>query len=252
MATDKQLRLTIKILCVVGLLSLLSWTLTTFAWGIGGTTIYILLLYPTLFITTILVFANLTFAYYLTILVALSYSFLLNSEIGNLFVFKSQNNVLYLVLALPYFVMLTLIPTTTLYLARQSNHRKKIALTATIIAFSFPFYAIAERYNMNYPDNIFTEYKILGNGTVEITGKPQPSDTRQFYITSTSQELASVAKQQGTFLIDYYYANTDVKKNFSFRTFRSLTITEINNVKLKQPLTWTADEIKGDISFLSP
>lgn len=252
MITEKKQRLVIKILCVTGLLSLFSLTMTTFTWGVGDYTIHFLILYPILFITTILVFANLTIAYYLTVFIAFSYLLLLNRDFGDLVIFKSHNAILYFVLGLPYFTMLFLILTVTVYLSREIRYRKVVFLTATLITATFPIYAVADRYNMNYSDSVFAEYKIHENGMVEITCKPQPSDTRQFLLTSNSQELATVAKQQGTFLIDYYYANTGVKKNYQFKEFRSLTITRVKDIKLEKPLTWNADDIEGDVSFLSP
>ena len=106
---------------------------------------------------------------------------------------------------------------------------------------------------MNYRDSVFVEFATDSSGVIKLTCKPQPSDTRIFYLTSSSKELADVAKTEGTFLIDYYYvANTIIEKNYRFRKLQSLTIKKLNNKELRQPLTWKAEEIKGDISFLEP
>ena len=106
---------------------------------------------------------------------------------------------------------------------------------------------------MNYRDSVFAEFTTDSSGVIKVTCKPQPSDTRIFYLTSSSKELADVAKTEGAFLIDYYYvANTIIEKNYRFRKLQSLTIKKLNNKELRQPLTWKVDEIKGDISFLEP
>lgn len=80
-----------------------------------------------------------------------------------------------------------------------------------------------------------------------------PSDTRIFYLTSSSKELAEVAKTEGTYLIDHYYvANTIIEKNYRFRKLQSLTIKKLENKELRQPFTRKIEEIEGDISFLEP
>ena len=77
----RQLRLTVILTGIVGLLSFFSMTITTFAWGVGDTTLVYLLLYPTFLLSTILVIAKIRLGYFLTLLTALTYSILLTSEV---------------------------------------------------------------------------------------------------------------------------------------------------------------------------
>jgi hypothetical protein len=100
---QKPNRLATKFISTVALLSLFSLTMTALAWGTAETTNYFLLLYPILLITTILIIANIRFAYFLIIAIAIAYATLLNREIGKFLVFDSHKDILYLVLALPYF-----------------------------------------------------------------------------------------------------------------------------------------------------
>jgi hypothetical protein len=250
---QKRQRLAIKIVSIIGLLSLFSMTMTVYAWGTGDATIYYLLLYPALIITTILLIANVRFAFFLIIIFCFIYVTILNSEIGKLFVFDRHNNILYLVLALPYFTLLTLIPLTTSFLTGTSKHKKILVSIAIIIAIGFPTFAIAERYNMNYSDNIFIDAEISSQGQVTLNCKPGFGDTRTFIVKSNSSKIADQIKRYGEYYQgSYFLQNTAVKKNFNFSTLKSVTLLQIDNNKIDPELTWTTKEIKGDISFLKP
>ncbi len=189
----------------------------------------------------------------LTLGISLAYAVLLARHVGQYFVFDFQNSVLLLVLVLPFMMTIALIPLTTAFLFIRQKRGNAIIAFSIIIALSIPLFSLAERANMNYQSSVFAEFTIDNKGTVNITCKPQPSDTRIFYLTSKSKELADVAKAKGTFLIDHYYvANTIVEKNYRFRKLHSLTIKKLEDKGLRLPLTWKAEQIKGDISFLEP
>jgi hypothetical protein len=161
----KRKRLAIKIISTIGVLSLFSLTMTALAWGTADTTIYFLLLYAVLFITTILIIANVRFAYFLIIVIAIIYAILLNREVGEFFVFNNYNKILYLVLALPYFALLTLVPLTTSYLSATAKHKKIFVTTALTIAIGFPGFAIGERYKMDYMSYAFIDAQISSSST---------------------------------------------------------------------------------------
>lgn len=250
---SRQLRTWTLIASVISVLSLFSVTMTTFAWGTGDTTILFLLLYPALIISTILIIAKRRFGYILTLGIAITYAVLLTTHVGQYLIFDFNNSVLLLVLVLPYLAVLALIPLTTAFLFGRHKKAKTVIVASLIIALCIPLFSIAECANMNYRDSVFAEFTTDSSGVIKVTCKPQPSDTRIFYLTSSSKELADVAKTEGTFLIDYYYvANTIIEKNYRFRKLQSLTIKKLNNKELRQPLTWKVEEIKGDISFLEP
>lgn len=250
---QKRLRLAIIIVSVIGLLSSFSITMTVFAWGTSDTTIYYLLFYPAFLITTILVITKVRFAYFLTIFLALAYATLLNREVGNYVIFRFYNDVLIFVLVLPYLAFLTLVPLTTSYLTAGIKRRKIFITTALVMALSFPMYAIAERFDMDYADSICMDFDIQDNGQIRITGKPGFADTRQFKITTNSKELAAAIKDQGElFYGSYVFVNTRIIRNFRFSKFQSLTIKKLKDKQLDFDLTWKATEIKGDVSFLKP
>ena len=250
---SRQLRTWTLIVSVISVLSLFSVTMTTFAWGTGDTTIFFLLLYPALIISTILIIAKRRFGYILTLAIAIAYAVLLTSHVGQYFIFDFSNSVLLLVLVLPYLAVLALIPLTIAFLFGRHKKGKAVIVASVVIALCIPLFSIAERANMNYRDSVFAEFTTASNGVIKVMCKPQPSDTRIFYLTSSSKELADVAKSEGTFLIDYYYvANTVIEKKYRFKKLQSLTIKKLNDKELRQPLTWKVEEIKGDISFLEP
>ncbi len=246
-------RLTVKILTVIGLLSLFSLTMTALAWGTADTTIYYLLLYPILFITTILIIANARVAFFLIIAIAIAYAILLNRDIGEFLVFNSHNNILYLVLALPYFALLTLIPFTTSYLTATSKQKGIFVMAAIIVTLSFPIFAIAERYNMTYSDNIFVDAEITDQGQVILNCKPGFADTRAFIVTTNSSKIADQIKKYGEYYQgSYFLHNTTIRKDYRFSNLKSVTLSKIGNNKIVPEQTWTSDEIKGDVSFLKP
>lgn len=253
MDIQKHLRLTIKIVCIIGLLSLFSLTMTFFAWGTDEATIYHLLLYPALFITTILLIANVRVAYFLPIFFGLAYGTILNQEIGNLFVFDRHNNILYLVLVLPYFTLLTLIPLTISYLTATLKHKRFFVTTAIIIAIGFPTFAIGERYNRDYSGNIFIDAEISDQGLITFNCKPGFADTRTFIVTSNSSKIADQIRKHGEYYQgSYFLHNTTLKKNYRFSNLKSITLLKFDNKKIVPELTWTANDIQGDISFLEP
>ena len=247
---QKRQRLAIKIISTIALLSLFSWTMTALAWGTADKTIYFLLLYPVLFIMTILIMANKRFAYFAIILIAIIYVILLNRDVGEFLVFNRYNNVLYLVLALPYFALLTLVPLTTSYLSATAKYNKLFVTIALMIALGFPAFAIGERYNMDYMSYAFIDAEISSQGNVKLNCKPGFADSRTFIVTTNSARVADQIKKYGEYYQGSYFLHTTIKKTFRFNNLKSVTLIKIDSNYLVPALTWTKNEIKGDISFL--
>ena len=249
---QKRIRIAIKAISTIALLSLFSLTMTTLAWGTADTTIYFLLLYPVLFITTILIIVNIRFAHFLIIVISIIYSILLSRSIGEFFIFDGYNNVLYFVLALPYFALLTLVPLTTSYLAATSKHKKVFVTIAIITALAFPTFAIGERYGMDYMSYAFIDAKITSQEQVILNCKPGFADTRTFTVTTNSASLADQIKKHGEYYQGSYFLHTTIKKTFNFRNLKSVSLTKIDSIEIVPQLMWMTNEIKGDISFLKP
>ncbi len=151
----RQLRLTIILTNIVGLLSFFPMTVTTFAYGVGDTTLFYLLFYPAFLLSTILIIAKIKLGYILTLLSALTYSILLTSEVGKYLIFNFHNNVLFWVLLLPYLTFLALIPLTAIFLTANNKFTKTIKLTTILLAIGIFMFSIADRFDKDYSDSIF-------------------------------------------------------------------------------------------------
>jgi hypothetical protein len=251
----RQLRLTIILTSIVGLLSFFSMTVTTFAWGVGETTLLYLLLYPTFLLSTILIIANVRLGYFLTLLTALTYSILLllTSEVGKYLIFNFHNNVLFWVLLLPYLTFLTLIPLTVICLTTNSKFAKTFKLTTIILTIGIFIFSIADRFNKDYSDSIFIDAEISEQGQITLNCKPGFADSRSFIVTTNLKEIEEQIKKYGEFYQgSYFLHNTKIKKNFRFGKLQSITLTKIGDNKISPELTWTTKEIKGDVDFLQP
>ena len=249
----RQLRLTIILTSIVGLLSFFSMTVTTFAWGDGDTTLLYLLLYPTFLLSTILVIAKVRLGYFLTFLTAFTYVILLTSEVGKYLIFNFHNNVLFWVLLLPYLIFLTLIPLTAIFLTSNLKFAKTVKLTSIILALGLFIFSIGERFNKDYSDNIFVDAEINKQGQITLNCKPGFADSRTFIVTTNLKEIEEQIKKYGEFYQgSYFLQNTKIKKNFRFSKLQSITLTKIGDNIISPQLTWTTKEINGDVEFLQP
>lgn len=249
----RQLRLTIILTSIVGLLSFFSMTVTTFAWGVGDTTLLYLLLYPTFLLSTILVIAKVRLGYFLTFLTAFTYVILLTGEVGKYLIFNFHNNALFWVLLLPYLTFLTLIPLTAIFLTSNLKFAKTVKLTSIILALGLFIFSIGERFNKDYSDNIFVAAEINKQGQITLNCKPGFADSRTFIVTTNLKEIEEQIKKYGEFYQgSYFLQNTKIKKNFRFSKLQSITLTKIGDNIISPQLTWTTKEIKGDVEFLQP
>jgi hypothetical protein len=247
----KILRLAIILTSIVGLLSFFSFTVATFAYGIGDKTIPILILYPTLILSTSLVIANVRLGYFLILLTALIYSIMLTSEVGYFVVFNFHNSTLQAILLLPYIAFLTLIPLTTTFLTKNFKQEKLFQFGAVALSIGFCIFAIADRQNENYYDNLFIDAEITDHGEIILNCKPGFGDSRSFIIKTKSEDLEEQIKEFGEFYQgSYFLQNTSISKNYRFTELKSITIKKFGDYRLKNKLTWNKDELIGDTKFL--
>ena len=249
----KQLRLTIILTSIAGLLSFFSLTVTTFAYGIGKTTWIYLTLYPILFISTILIISKVRLGFLLLLLTTLTYSILLTSEVGKYLIFDLQNNVLFFVLLIPYLIFLLLISLTTIYLTNNFKNSKSIKFASIIIVIGIFIFAIADRFDKDYSGQIFIDAEINKQGQITLNCKPGFADTRTFIVTAISNKFCNQIKEFGEFYQgSYFLQNTTIKKNFRFNNLKSITLVKIGKNEILPNLTWTIKDIKGNIEFLQP
>ena len=228
-------------------------TVAIFAWGAGDTTVLYLLLYPTFLLSTILIIAKVRIGYFLTLLTALTYAILLNSEVGEYLTFNFNNNILFWVLLFPYVTFLALIPLTIMLLALNSKFAETLRLTSILFAIGIFIFSIAERFNKDYVDSIFIDSEISELGYITLKCSPSFGDSRTFVVTTESKEFEEQMRKYGEFYQgSYFLQNTKIKKNFRFSRLQSITLTKIGDTIISPQLTWTTKEIKGDVNFLQP
>ncbi|MBF0693444.1 MAG: hypothetical protein IR153_00130 [Flavobacterium sp.] len=228
-------------------------TVTTFAWGLGDTTILYLILYPTFLLSTILIIAQVRVGYFLTLFTVLTYSLLLTSEVGKYLIFDFHNNVLFWVLLLPYLTFLTLIPLTVTFITANNNFAKTFKLLSIILGMGIFIFSIADRFNKDYSDNIFVDAEISEQGHINLNCKPGFADSRTFIVTTDLKEIEEQIKKYGEFYQgSYFLQNTKIKKNFHFSKLQSITLIRIDDKIISPQITWTTKEIKGDVDFLQP
>lgn len=250
--TLKRTRLLIITISIVGLLSLFSLTMTVFAWGTADSTIYYLLLYPTLLLSTILTIAKIRFGFVLTLVLSICYIVLLTPEIGEYIIFKLDNIALFGVLFIPYLTFLVLTPLTVKYLTSNLKQGQLITKLSIALSFGFVLFAIFDRYDKDYRDNIFIELTLTDGNEAKLVCKPGFADSREFKLNTDSKDLIETAKKQGDFLHgSYLISNVGIRKRFKFDKLVSVTITDLNGVDLKNELTLEKDKLNGDISFLN-
>ena len=228
-------------------------TVAIFAWGAGDTTVLYLLLYPTFLLSTILIIAKVRIGYFLTLLTALTYAILLNSEVGEYLTFNFNNNILFWVLLFPYVTFLALIPLTIMLLALNSKFAETLRLTSILFAIGIFIFSIAERFNKDYVDSIFIDSEISELGYITLKCSPSFGDSRTFVVTTESKEFEEQIRKYGEFYQgSYFLQNTKIKKNFRFSRLQSITLTKIGDTIISPQLTCTTKEIKGDVNFLQP
>ncbi len=249
----RKLRLAIILISIIGLLSFSSITITTLAYGGGNKTLFYILLYPMFLISTILIISKIRFGFLLTLLIALIYSALLTSEVGKYLIFNIHNVALFWFLFLPYLTILLLIPLTTIYLTNCIKFAKIFKLTSIFITIGVFIFSIVDRFDKDYYDNIFIDAEINRQGKVTLSCKPGFADTRTFIVTTNLKEIGDQIKKYGEFYQgSYFLHNTTIKNNFRFNKLQTVTLTKIGDNRIIPQLTWTVEDIKGDVKFLQP
>ena len=207
----------------------------------------------TALLSTILIIAKVRIGYFLTLLTALTYAILLNSEVGEYLTFNFNNNILFWVLLFPYVTFLALIPLTIMLLALNSKFAETLRLTSILFAIGIFIFSIAERFNKDYVDSIFIDSEISELGYITLKCSPSFGDSRTFVVTTESKEFEEQIRKYGEFYQgSYFLQNTKIKKNFRFSRLQSITLTKIGDTIISPQLTWTTKEIKGDVNFLQP
>lgn len=245
-ATKRHIRSSIIVIAIIAFLSLFTVSISSISWRASTKDVYLAVLYPVFFISIILVIAKIRIGYFVALLVSINYAVLMVPDVGEYFIFRNNNSILLVVLVLPFFLVISLIPLSISYLLSPNKQKKKVLLLSIAVAVCFPLYAIIDRANANYTKRIYTECTVTSDKVI-ITCKPSFADARQFLVESDSRELADLVKSGSD-----HHTTTIIEENYNFGTFRSITFIKVGDKTLQRPLTWESAEIRGDISFLRP
>jgi len=249
----KKLRIAISVFGITAVLSSFSLTVTTFSYGTGDNTILILLLYPILIISTILVIAKIKLGIYLTLATSLIYSALLTQEVEKYLIFDIQNFILLPVLLLPYLSFIILISLTIIYLTVNLKSAIRWRTASVIFATGFLVFIMIDAFSKNYKDTIFIDAEIGEGGRIKLNCKPSFGDARNFVINEVSKELEKKIKANGEYYQgSYFLTNTKITKNFRLNELRTISINEIGKNKLSKEFTWDKEKLKGELEFLYP
>ena len=136
----------------------------------------------------------------------------------------------------------------------QNLEQKRIfQIGATAFSIGILIFAILDRQNQHYYDNIFIDAEISANGEIILNCKPGFADSRTFVVKTESKELEDQIKEFGEFYQgSYFLQNTRISKNFRFTELKSITIKQFGDNELKNHFTWTKEELNGSTEFLKP
>jgi hypothetical protein len=97
-----------------------------------------------------------------------------------------------------------LAPLTVKYLTSTLKHGQLITKLSIALSFGFVLFAVFDRYDKDYKDNIFIELTITDGNEAKLVCRPGFSDTREFKLSTDSKDLIETAKKQGDFLHGSY------------------------------------------------
>lgn len=138
---NSALRTAILIININALLGAFPLTIATLNYLISNNLILIILLFPTLIISTILIILRIRIGYWLTLLASLLYAFIFSNKVARYLGIDFQYLDL-LFLLIPYLTYLSLIFLTTTYLTTTSKKSKILNWISVIVIIGFLIYPV--------------------------------------------------------------------------------------------------------------
>lgn len=261
----KQLRLTIIITSIVGLLYFQFMGIIGPFCGVFFSpltdesldTIFLLVPIVSL-ISTILIIAKVRFGFFLTLFIALIFCVSVSDEVGKCLIFdlsgydSDYTLIVFCDFILPYFTFLILIPLTAIFLGSNLKIAKTVKLTSILLAIGIFTFSIVDRFNRDYSSIINVEANISEQGLVTFNCRPEFTHPHSFTVTTNLKEIEEQVRKLGEYRQGKYFFGARITKNYRFNKLQSITLTQIANVKISPQHTWTISEIKGDVDFLEP
>lgn len=244
-------RKAIIIVSIVAHLIALFITTATMAYGFSSIAVPFLALYATFITSTILVVKKIRLGYFLTLLTATIYMILLTKEVGSLFteIRHTLDLIFYL---LPYIAFQALILLSIAPLSAHEKVRKAARFISLIIIVACYTFIVIDRSDYKFPTHIDVKAKLTRGGKMTLLFLPPYSDTETISTTVKRKELAELTDKLGEPNNDMYHSIAKITLNYRFSEIKSITILQIGGRELANPLTWTKEEIHGNLKELLP
>ena len=222
--------------------------MTAMAWSINPTEMLYIPLWILTIVGLILFLGTKKTGKYSVIFVAFLWLLQLSKTLGWFLTFEPDNLALWGIIALPTLVSILIVFYGIDYIL---ENQKKKGIVIKGIAILIPIVGLLSFANKTYNRNVFSEFYNIENTEYKAVFKPQPSDTRQFEIEISSLELRNLVKDRATFIADHhYFPNAKFKINMTFSKINEIELYQVSEYKLKQPIKWKIEELKGETEFL--
>ncbi len=222
--------------------------MTAMAWSINPTEMLYIPLWILTIVGLILFLGTKKTGKYSVIFVAFLWLLQLSKTLGWFLTFEPDNLALWGIIALPTLVSILIVFYGIDYIL---ENQKKKGIVIKGIAILIPIVGLLSFANKTYNRNVFSEFYNIENKEYKAVFKPQPSDTRQFEIEISSLELRNLVKDRATFIADHhYFPNAKFKINMTFSKINEIELYQVSEYKLKQPIKWKIEELKGETEFL--
>ena len=232
------------VLIVVGF----SLSMTAMAWSINPSEMLYLPLWILTIIGLILFFATKKSGKYFLIIVAILWLFQLAGTLGWFLTFEPENIALWGIIGLPTISSILIVFFGIDYVL---ENQKKVGLGIKGITVLIPIVGILSFANKTYEKIVFSEFYDVENTEYKAIFKPQPSDTRQFEMGISSNELRNLIKDKATFIANHhYFPNAKLKVNMPFSKINEVELYQVAEHELKNPIKWKIEELNGETEFL--
>ena len=173
--------------------------------------------------------------------------------LGNLLVFHPRDGILYLVLLLPSLLAVAAAGVSLWILLRGRIDRRSagaVAIGAVVVLLGLVPALYAQR---SYSQTHFAQFNLETSRGPEMAVLPQPSDTRAFIVPLTSAEVVEYVEAAAARLGGLRYLNNArLSVDYRFGSLREVTLLGFGDWRAEDPVTWTASELRGNTSFLTP
>jgi hypothetical protein len=174
-------------------------------------------------------------------------------EVGKLVFFHPGDGALYPVLLMPALLALA-VAGGSLFTLLHDRPGKRVARLVAIGGVFGPLAALPVLFaHRSFPQSHFATFDLDTARGAEMAVMPGPADTRAFIVPLNSPEVVrAVAAANPDTSAGLYMSNARFDVEYDFGRLRRVTLGGFDDRQLDHPVTWTAGELRGDVTFLVP